>query len=72
MLNSPITTIEAQPTPGLRLIPYRAVGQSGGMLLALRVDEVVLDGVQAGRIIAFAPQILGNGEGYQALTGGVF
>ncbi len=71
MLNRPIIAMETLRQTGLRLIPYRAVGQSSGMLLALRVDEVTLDGVQAGKVIAFAPQILGNGEGYQALTGGV-
>ncbi len=71
MLCTPITTMEAHPQRRLRLIPYRSVGQSGGMLLALRVDAVWIDGKKAGTLVAFAPQRLGNGEEYQALTGGV-
>ena len=69
-LSSPIETVEKGIIPGLRLIPYRAVGQPNGMLLAARMDEVVIDKERAGTLVAFAPQELGRNEGYQALAGG--
>ena len=56
--------------PGLRLIPYKAVGCSGGMLLAKRFERVKI-GKKWGRVlVAFAPEGLGEGQMYQALTGG--
>jgi len=70
-LRSPVAAVENQLIPGLRLIPYRAVGQPCGMLLALRMDEVMVGKERAGRVVAFAPQELGRGEEYQALAGGV-
>lgn len=70
-LLSPVETMESHPTPGLRLIPYRAVGNPAGMLLALRMDAVTIDKKKAGTLVAFAPQILGRADGYQALAGGV-
>jgi len=66
----PLETMTARPVPGLRLIPYQAVGQSGGMLLAMRFMEVTVDTRKQSAIVAFAPRGLGNGT-YQALTGGV-
>lgn len=70
-LSSPISTMEEQKIHNLRLIPYRAVGQPNGMLLALRMDAVTIDKKNAGTLVAFAPQQIGRKEGYQALTGGV-
>ena len=70
-LLNPITALEMQRICGLRLIPYRAVGQPNGMLLALRMDEVIIGKEKAGTLVAFAPQKIGTAEGYQALTGGV-
>ena len=55
-------------TPGIRLIPARTVG-GGGLLAAVRCDEVKIAGVEAGRLVAFARESFENGE-YQALTGG--
>lgn len=69
-LLDPIATMEKQTIANLRLIPYRAVGQPNGMLLALRVDEVIVDKKRCGSVIAFAPQRLGGAQGYQALVGG--
>lgn len=66
----PVTTMQMHPVSGLRLIPYRAVGQPNGMLLALRMDEVIIGKERAGTLVAFAPQNIGEAEGYQALTGG--
>lgn len=69
-LSDPIGTMEKSAIPGLRLIPYRAVGQPNGMLLAVRMDEVVIGKEKAGTLVAFAPQELGSSDGYQALAGG--
>lgn len=55
--------------PGLRLIPYRAVGQPGGMLLGLRCG-VCIGNWKGSAVVAFAPQSIGKGEGYRALAGG--
>lgn len=70
-LRAPIETMERRRIPGLRLIPYRAVGQPGGMLLAVRMDEVIIGKQKCGGLVAFAPQALGRGEEYQALAGGI-
>ena len=69
-LADPIVTMEKSPICGLRLIPYRAVGQTAGMLLAVRLDKVMINGQRAGDLVAFAPDSFGKTEAYQALTGG--
>ena len=69
-LAAPIETLASAGIPGLRLIPYRAVGQPCGMLLAIKIDSVKIGGKGCAPIVAFAPHKLGN-EGYQALAGGV-
>ena len=69
-LKSPIQTLQRGDIRGLRLIPYRAVGQPNGMLLATRLDCVLIDGKKTGNLVAFAPQVFDAGE-YQALAGGV-
>lgn len=56
--------------PGLRLIPYRAVGQPSGMLLGMRMDSVKLDGKPQELIVAFAPE-LARRDGFEALAGGI-
>ncbi len=71
-LRSPLETLAKRPLPGLRLIPYHAVGQPGGMLLGLRFSDVNIGGRRCGAVVAFAPERIGRGEGYQALTGGAF
>lgn len=70
-LSRPVETMAALGEKGLRLIPYRAVGNSAGMLLAARMDEVIVGGEKWGDLVAFAPQQIGPGEEYQALAGGV-
>lgn len=67
----PITALEQQKTPRLRLIPYRAVGQPGGMLLAMRMDSVYLGGREASPMVAFAPNEIDRANMYQALAGGM-
>lgn len=68
-LRDPLTTMESEGIPGLRLIPYRTVGSETGMLLAMRFPSVKIGGRDRPGIVAFAPQDLG-GESYQALAGG--
>jgi len=65
-LRCPLETMALRPLPGLRLIPYRAVG-SGGMLLGMRFENVRVGKRKQTAIVAFAPEGLGKG-GYQALV----
>ena len=69
-LLAPLETVTQAPVPGLRLIPYHTVGQPGGMLLGLRFRDVRIGREKGAAVVAFAPDSLGKGEGYQALTGG--
>lgn len=68
-LRDPITTLCRQPIAGLRLIPYRAVGNADGILLAKRFPRIKIGGRAFSGLVAFAPEGL-EGSGYQALTGG--
>ena len=68
-LSSPMETLTGSSIRGLRLIPYRSVGGSG-MLLAKRFPNVQIGDRKGSALIAFAPEAIGRGEGYQALTGG--
>ncbi len=68
-LKSPMETMLAGEVPGIRLIPYRAVGQPGSMLLAKRF-AVTQGNRTENALVAFAPEPIGKGEMYQALTGG--
>ena len=70
-LRAPLKTLMRRPVPGLRLIPYRAVGQAGDMLLAMRFDGVKIGNRTQSAVVAFAAEGLGRGDVYQALTGGV-
>ncbi len=70
-LRNPLDTLASGLLPGLRLIPYRSVGQSGGMLLAMRFGEVKVGNSVGSALVAFAPETIGRGEGYRALTGGM-
>lgn len=54
---------------GGRLIPYRAVGASS-LLLARRYDQVKIGRWKGSCLVAFAPDEIGQGRGYEALTGG--
>lgn len=70
-LKHPLETLASGCLPGLRLIPYRAVGQGSGMLLGMRFEEVTVGTRKQSAVVAFAPEGLGSGSMYQALTGGV-
>lgn len=54
--------------PGLRLIPYQTVGNTG-FLLAMRITDAKIGNRQGSVIVAFSPQNLGRN--YQGLTGGM-
>lgn len=67
-LRDPVQTMGT--IPGLRLIPYRTVGQGNGMLLALKLEDVKIGNERGSRLVAFAAEEFAEGT-YQALTGGV-
>lgn len=69
-LRSPVEAMADAPLPGLRLIPYRAVGQPAGLLLAMRLQEVRIGNWTGSSLVAFAPDGLSREGAYQALTGG--
>lgn len=69
-LYDPIETMQNTNIPGLRLIPYRAIGCPNGMLLGVNMDSVMINGCAAGRLIAFSPEDFGSDCCYQALAGG--
>lgn len=68
-LAAPMQTILSAPIPGLRLIPYQAVGQDCGIMLALRCSEMRVAGKVQRGIVAFSPNSL-ESHGFQALIGG--
>ena len=70
-LQKPVETVAAGEFPGLRLIPYSTVGQSNGMLAALRMENVMIDQWRGSTLVAFASAGLDAEGGYRALTGGV-
>jgi hypothetical protein len=55
---------------GLRLIPYRSVGQPAGMLLAVRCKYMKVGSWCGSALVAFAPESIGKQEGYEMLAGG--
>ena len=68
-LAAPVETAAAAYVPGLRLVPFRSVGQSGGMLLAMRFAVTVENRTQR-TLVAFAPEKVGSADTFQALIGG--
>lgn len=68
---SPLETMGSRILPGLRLIPYHAVGQKGGILLAMRFENVKIGSRRQNALVAFAAGGLGEETMYQALTGGI-
>ena len=53
-----------------RLLPYRSVGVDRGLLLAVRLDGLELDGQGRGPVlVALSPTPVSDGGGYQALVG---
>ncbi len=70
-LRSPLDTLSSGLVPGLRLVPYHAVGVADGLLLAVQPEEVELNGKRTAHLVAFAPNMLGDGSRFDALAGGM-
>lgn len=70
-LACPVETVASGAVPGLRLIPFRSVGNGGGLLPALRMEQVRIGSWQGSTVVAFAPQALDREGTYRALTGGM-
>ena len=68
-LSAPMDTVVQNP--GFRLIPYHAVGQPDGMLLAKGYADVQIGNNRGKGLIAFAPEVVDRGGNYQALAGGM-
>ena len=52
-----------------RLLPYRSVGVEQGLLLAVRADQVEINGRALGaRLVALSPTPVSDGGGYDALV----
>ena len=66
----PVKILQEHPLPGLRLIPYRTIGNSTGLLLAMRFGNVRLGEKVTSQTVAFSPQPIGEGKTFQALAGG--
>ena len=66
-LRRPVDSLES--IPGLRLIPYHSIDQSG-FLLAMRLDDVRIGKWRGSSVVAFAPEGLHRKGAYQAITGG--
>ena len=66
-LKTPLKTLGF--LPGLRLIPYHAVG-STGFLLGLNLPKVQIGSWKGTHMVAFAPEGLSHNEGFEALIGG--
>ena len=69
-LRHPVETLASGVLPGMRLIPYRAVGQPGGMLLAVRFENARIGSTYGNPLVAFAPEVIAKGQVYRMLTGG--
>lgn len=67
-LEDPIRALEK--VSGGRLIPYHAVGKSA-MLLTKRYENVTIGNWKGSCLVAFAPNEIGQGRPYEALTGGI-
>lgn len=68
--SDPVGTLASGTIPGMRLLPYRTVGQTGTVMLALRLKDTVIAGRSSDPLVAFAPQEIGAGTCYRMLTGG--
>ena len=67
---NPADALAAGILPGLRLIPYHAVGRPSGMMLAIRLSPSKIGTEVRTPLVAFAPEEIARGEVYRMLTGG--
>ena len=75
-LNAPDRALERLNTGRWRgrfqLLPYRAVGVECALLLAVRVDSLLVDGKERGSaLVAFSPTPVSDGGSYRALVGAI-
>jgi len=70
-LRHPVQTLASGFLSGLRLIPYKSVGQPSGMLLAMRMEGAKINGKSCSPLVAFAPDRIGRTDVYRMLAGGV-
>lgn len=56
--------------PGMRLIPYRAVGKANGMMPAMRIGNARIGSREGCILVAFAPEGLGETGVFEGLIGG--
>lgn len=69
-LRTPLETLAERTVPGLRLLPFRTVGNGNGMMLGMVFEQVTVGNRRGKALVAFAPEEFGKGSVYQALTGG--
>ena len=69
-LKTPVEVMRRPPFPGLRLIPYRAVGVADGLLLGMCLHSVRVGSWKGSLTVAFAPEDFSENGEFQALTGG--
>lgn len=67
-LKDPVGTVTKQP--GLRLVPYRAVGVDHGFLLGIKIHNARIGNREKSVLVAFAPEGLGQAGEFEALIGG--
>ena len=70
-LRNPVEVMASSSIPGLRVIPYHTVGEASGLLLALKLADVTIDGHRGSHIVAFSLVALEGNGNFQALSGGV-
>lgn len=68
----PVNVLDSGLLSGWRLIPYDAVGNSGGLLPVIRLKNIRIGGKTTDALVAFAPNRIGNGGNYRMLTGGTW
>lgn len=68
-LADPLAVMAA--VPGMRLLPFQAVGRSSGLLPAKRFEDVKIGAWRGSCLVAFSPNEIGRGKPYEALTGGM-
>jgi len=67
-LRTPLETLSRNPGIGLRLIPFRSVGNNAGMMLGMRFPETRIGTQIQSKVVAFAAEGIGEGEIHQALV----
>ena len=69
-LSDPVEAVASAKVPGLRLLPYRTIGNPAGMLAAIRLPNTKIGNFRGNTVVAFSPQKLDSEGIYRGLTGG--